>query len=97
MLPFHRTERYRYNTLSFKHPIIFYQNSIESYVTGVPYELSITVTSSNQLLFRWDMVALGTEAVFVRNVAHTYACSFWAYVGVKAFLHYHRLRVVIGV
>lgn len=43
------------------------------------------------------MVALGTEAVFVRNVADSYACSFWAYVGVKTSLHYHRLRVVIGV
>jgi hypothetical protein len=36
---FIRTEKYKYNTLSFKHPIIFYLNNIEAYVNGVLYEL----------------------------------------------------------
>lgn len=64
---------------------------------GLRYCDQNDVTSNNQMLFRWDMVALGTEAVFVRNVAHSYACSFWAYVGVEAFLHYDRLPAVTGV
>lgn len=49
------------------------------------------------MLFGWDMVAFGPEAVLICNVADRYGCSIWADVGVESLLHNHSLPVIVCV
>jgi hypothetical protein len=63
----------------------------------VLYCLQNDVTSGSWTLFRWDVVPLGPEAVFVRNVAYRYGCSIWTDVGIEALLDDHSLPAIICV
>jgi hypothetical protein len=73
---------------------LFSGNNIAASVNGVSRKLLMT---SLQVAGCGDVVARGSEAVFVCDVVHGYARSFRTQIGVGALLDDDSLPVIIGV
>ena len=49
------------------------------------------------MLYGWDVLARGPEAIFICDVADRYGRPIWANVGIESFLDNHSFPVIIRV